>query len=62
MSGITILTQHPIMEYVGQVWVVLSIVLIIITLGIFISSWISESDEGRLSRLAFYLFLRLLVL
>lgn len=62
MSGITILTQHPIMEYVGQVWIVLSIVLIIITLGIFISSWISESDEGRLSRLAFYLFLWLLVL
>lgn len=46
MSGITILTQHPIMEYVGQVWIVLYIVLIIITLVIFISSWISESDDG----------------
>ena len=30
MSGITILTQHPIMEYVGQVWIVLLAILFVV--------------------------------
>lgn len=33
MSGITILTQHPIAKYVGQVWFVLLVILFVVGIG-----------------------------
>lgn len=53
MSGITVLTQHPIVEYVGQVWVVLAAIAFVIALGVFVGSLISNSKEGLLIALIF---------
>lgn len=46
MSGITILTQHPIVEYVGQVWVILAIIAFILTISFFIVAVICHSSES----------------
>lgn len=45
MSGITILTQHPIVEYAGQVWVVLAAIAFIFTIGFFLTALICRSTE-----------------
>lgn len=45
MSGITILTQHPIVEYVGQVWVILAIIAFILTISFLIASLVCNSFE-----------------
>ena len=46
MSGITILTQHPIMEYVGQVWIVLVAITFILTISSLIVNLVCNSFES----------------
>lgn len=46
MSGITILTQHPIVEYQGQVWVVLAVIAFILSISFFIITIICHSSES----------------
>lgn len=46
MSGITILTQHPIMEYVGQVWVVLAVIAFVLTISFLIVALVCDSFES----------------
>ena len=46
MSGITILTQHPIVEYQGQVWVVLAAIAFILTISFFIVGFVCDSFES----------------
>lgn len=46
MSGITVLTQHPIVEYQGQVWVVLAAIAFIFTVGFLMAALICHSTES----------------
>lgn len=54
IDGITVLAQHEITTYVGQIWAVLTGAFMIITLGIFIGSLIAESKEGMYIALVFF--------
>ena len=45
MSGMTILTQHPIVEYQGQVWVVLAAIAFTLTVSFLITALICRSTE-----------------
>lgn len=61
MSGMTILTQHPIVEYQGQVWVVLAAIAFILTISFFIVALICHSTEslglGVIFLLALFFFI-----
>ena len=46
MSGMTILTQHPIVEYQGQVWVVLAAIAFILTISFLIVALVCNSFES----------------
>lgn len=46
MSGMTILTQHPIVEYQGQVWVVLAAIAFILTISFLIVALACNSFES----------------
>lgn len=45
MSGMTILTQHPIVEYAGQVWVVLAAIAFILTISFLIATAVCGEKE-----------------
>nr|DAF81788.1 MAG TPA: hypothetical protein [Caudoviricetes sp.] len=61
MSGMTILTQHSIVEYQGQVWVVLAAIAFILTISFFIVTLICHSTEslglGVIFLLALFFFI-----
>lgn len=45
MSGITILTQHPIVEYAGQVWIILLVILFVVGISCIIAGLSVEVFE-----------------
>lgn len=45
IDGITVLTQHPITEYVGQFWIVLLAILFVIGISCAIAGFLVEVPE-----------------
>lgn len=57
IDGVTVLTQHPIMEYAGQVWIILTAIAFILTFSFLIMALVCNSSKAFDYYIVFFIML-----